>query len=186
MSRASATERGDEPARLFDSLFAAHHEAVFRYCIRRLGLPEAEDAVSDVFAIAWRRLDQVPSGDATRAWLIGVAYKVVGNRYRSRRRRARLSQRIESEHKAQKEDFPTPEADTQLIHVALAKLSTTDQELIRMSSWDGLGRSEIGEILGIRVNAVDQRLHRARTRLKTQFDQLVSGNQASRPEEASI
>lgn len=174
-----------EPANIFDSLFETHHEAVFRYCVRRLGRSEAEDATADVFAIVWRRLDQVPAGDAARSWLIGVAYKVVGNRYRSRRRQARLSERIESEQWTAG-GSPPDDRDTHLVHRALEKLSPTDQELIRLASWDGLSRSEIGEVLGIRVNAVDQRLHRARARLKTHFDRLAAGSQYSRPEEASI
>lgn len=186
MSRASTTEQGAESARLFDSLFTSHHDAVFRYCVRRLGPAEAEDAAADVFAIAWRRLDQIPVGDATRAWLIGVAYKVVGNRFRSRRRRARLSQRIESEHKAQREDPTPPDPETRLVQLALERLSSSDRELIRLSAWDSLSRSEIGEVLGIRVNAVDQRLHRARARLRIHFDHLVEMDQTSRPEEAQI
>lgn len=181
-----AFEQRTEPTRFFDSLFNDHHDAVFRYCVRRLGLAEAEDAAAEVFAVAWRRLDQIPPGDATRAWLIGVAYKVVGNRFRSRRRRDRLSKRIESEHLAGR-DHPAPlDFDISLIWLALDRLSSTDQELIRLSAWDGLSRAEISDVLGIRVNAVDQRLHRARSRLKTHFDQLVGVDQASTPEEAQL
>lgn len=180
------TGYGSELEGVFDSLFESHHDAVFRYCVRRLGPSEAEDAAADVFAIVWRRLDQVPEGDATRAWLIGVAYKVVGNRFRSRRRRARLSERIESEQWARRDETPPPDPNAHLVHLALGKLSPTDQELIRLASWDGLSRAEIGEVLGIRVNAVDQRLHRARARLKTHFDHLAAGSQESRAEEASI
>ncbi len=41
---------------------------------------------------------------------------------------------------------------------ALDGLSRTDQELLRLSSWDGLTRAEIAHVLGIKENAVDQRL----------------------------
>lgn len=181
-----ASEQRAERARLFDSLFTNHHQAVFRYCVRRLGVAEAEDAAADVFAIAWRRIDQVPPGDAQRAWLIGVAYKVVGNRFRSRRRRNRLSQRIESEQRARPERSPHLEPEVHMVRVALDRLSTTDQELIRLSSWDGLTRAEISAVLGVRVNTVDQRLHRARARLRTHFDQLVGANPTSTPEEAQL
>ncbi|MFZ0014103.1 MAG: sigma-70 family RNA polymerase sigma factor [Acidimicrobiia bacterium] len=186
MSNHDAIEQGAEPVRLFDSLFECYHDAVLRYCVRRLGPSEAEDAAADVFAVVWQRLDLVPAGDGTRAWIIGVAYKVVGNRFRSRRRRAQLSRRIKCEQGTRREDSPPPDPQTQTLHLALGRLSQTDQELIRLASWDDLSRSEIGEVLGIRVNAVDQRLHRARTRLKTHFDHLAAASQASRPEEASI
>jgi RNA polymerase sigma-70 factor, ECF subfamily len=170
----------------FDLLFRIHHDAVVRYCVRRLGLTEAEDAAADVFAVAWRRLDEVPRGDEARAWLIGVAYKVVGNKFRSRHRGVRLSQRLEFTYTTSPSPPVMPEMDTELIHLALGELSRTDRELIRLTSWDGFSRVEIAQVLGIRVNAVDQRLHRARTRLKAHFDRLVSANTASRAEEASL
>ena len=186
MSKVRTTDQGIEPANLFDSLFTTHHEAVFKYCVRRLGVSEAEDAAADVFAVAWRRLDEIPLGDGTRAWLIGVAYKVVGNSFRSRRRRTRLSQRIEAEQRVVGNEGVAVDLETQLVLLALENLSATDRELIRLSSWDGLSRSEIGAVLGIRVNAVDQRLHRARARLRNQFDKLVARDEASSPEEAQI
>lgn len=182
----AATDRQRDAAGFFDTLFLAHHETVLRYCVRRLGTSEAEDAAADVFAVIWRRLDEVPDGDGTRAWLIGVAYKVVGNRFRSHRRRARLFQLLESEHKAGQDLPETPELDTYLIRRSLGELSASDQELIGLSSWDDLSRAEIAQVLGIRVNAVDQRLHRARSRLKARFDAQVAANKTSRPEEASL
>lgn len=184
MSEASVTEQGTEPTRSFDSLFTDHHQAVFRYCVRRLGSEEAEDAAADVFAVAWRRFDQIPPGDAARAWLIGAAYKVVGNRFRSRRRKERLTGRIESEQRTQ--SVSAIEHESQMVHLALGKLSAIDQELLRLSSWDGLSRGEIADVLGIRVNAVDQRLHRARARLKIHFEQIAEIHRASAPEEAQL
>jgi DNA-directed RNA polymerase specialized sigma24 family protein len=49
-----------------------------------------------------------------------------------------------------------------------------------LSAWDGLTRTEIAVVLGIHENAVDQRLHRARTRLKSRLDRLSTDS--SRPE----
>jgi len=56
-----------EPERLFDSLFDRHYESVARYCLRRLGPAEGEDAAAEVFAIAWRRIDLIPEADSIRA-----------------------------------------------------------------------------------------------------------------------
>ena len=153
----------------FDSLFNSHHDSVYRYCVRRLGLADAEDAAADVFAVAWRRIEDVPSGDLTRAWLIGVAYKVVGNRCRARRRQTRLWTRllnVRDNRGDYHESREIPDAEIQRVHTALSELSITDQELLRLSAWDGLSRVEIARVLGISENAVDQRFHRARSRLR--------------------
>ena len=184
MSEPNAYEQGAENVKLFDSLFASYHESVLRYCVRRLGPSEAEDAAADVFAVAWRRLEEIPDGESARAWLIGVAYKVVGNRYRSRRRGARLRERLRSE--TMSSTAVESEVPLQSILLALEELSPADRELIRLASWDGLSRSEIAHVLGIRVNAVDQRMHRARGRLKNHYDRLFPMVTPSRPEEAPL
>ena len=78
----------------FNSLFDRHHADVFRYCVRRLNPTDAEDAAAEVFAVAWRRLERIPDSDLAKAWLLATAYRLVGNQYRGRARRGRLSARL--------------------------------------------------------------------------------------------
>jgi hypothetical protein len=61
-----------ERTRRFDALFGEHIGSIASYC-RWRSSSDHEDAVAEVFLIAWRRLDDVPLGDATRAWLYAVA-----------------------------------------------------------------------------------------------------------------
>jgi RNA polymerase sigma-70 factor (ECF subfamily) len=186
VSRGNAVEPVTETEQRFDPLFQAHYDAIYRYCVRRLGPSDAEDAAADVFAVAWRRLDEMPAGEASRAWLFAVAYRVVGNRFRSRRRQSRLSARLEATRpEATMDTESATGGDVHVLLAALDGLSPTDRELLRLSSWDGLTRSEIAVVLGIKENAVDQRLHRARARLKTGFDRLVSQTSGIEPREAS-
>ena len=182
MPKASLRSQTENPELRFDPLFQAHYRAIYRYCVRRLGPSEAEDATADVFAVAWRRLDELPSGEAARAWLFGVAHRVVSNRYRGRRRQRTLSARLEAttpHHEGHEVQESGPDLGVELLLAALDELSATDQELLRLSSWDELSRDEIASILGIKQNAVDQRLYRARSRLKVRFERLA--NDSSRP-----
>ena len=151
--------------------------------MRRLGRPDGEDAAAEVFAVAWRRLDEVPTGDATRAWLLGVAYRVVGNHYRGRRRRARLTARLLAEGQVQ--IASDPGGEIRLVRLALDSLREDDRELLRMASWDGLDRREIAAVMGIKENAVDQRLFRARQRLKDRLDRMSKENPRMDPTGAS-
>jgi RNA polymerase sigma-70 factor (ECF subfamily) len=48
---------------------------------------------------------------------------------------------------------------------AFATLSESDQELLRLIAWDGLGRPEAARVLGIGLTVFSVRLHRARRRL---------------------
>ena len=187
MSRSNAVDDRDDRGLRFDPLFKSHHAAIYRYCARRLGGPDAEDAAADVFAVAWRRLDDMPPDDGERAWLYGVAYRVVANHYRSRDRRSRLTTRLRDlvgGTGGGVEVNATTDGDSDLVLMALDEMSPTDRELLRLSAWDGLNRAEIAYVLGIKENAVDQRLHRARARLKTRFDLLVTQSPRTEPREA--
>jgi RNA polymerase sigma-70 factor (ECF subfamily) len=188
LPKTSQRSQTENPEVRFDLLFQAHYRAIYRYCVRRLGPSEAEDATADVFAVAWRRLDDLPPNEAGRAWLFGVAHRVVGNRYRSRRRQRTLSARLQAttnDYKDQGALEPGPDTGVELLLAALDGLSATDQELLRLSSWDELSRDEIASVLGIKQNAVDQRLHRARSRLRIRFERLVNDTSRPTPEEAS-
>lgn len=58
----------DRDARLTE-LFEAHASRLYAYARRHAGSDEAEDLVADAFAVALRRLDDVPSDDAEAfAW----------------------------------------------------------------------------------------------------------------------
>jgi RNA polymerase sigma-70 factor, ECF subfamily len=167
----------------FDTLFDTHYLMVSRYCLRRLGAADGEDAAAEVFAIAWRRLDQVPAEEATRAWLLAVAYRVVGNQYRSRRRRNRLSARLLTEVSVDRQ--PALDDEARLVQETLDSLKKDDREILRMAAWDGLSRSEMATVIGIKENAVDQRLFRARARFKERFDRLNKSTPQIDPREAS-
>lgn len=68
------TRSEDDRARRFDALFAAHSPDIVAYCgWRAANADDAQDAVSEVFLAAWRRLDELPGGDAARVWLYACA-----------------------------------------------------------------------------------------------------------------
>ena len=182
MPRQGSIELHPEARNRFDTLFDTHYLAVSRYCVRRLGSADGEDAAAEVFAIAWRRLDQVPADETTRAWLLAVAYRVVGNQYRSRRRRNRLSERLLTEVSVGSDPI---ENEARLVQETLDSLGKDDREILRMAAWDGLTRSEIAMVIGIKENAVDQRLFRARARFKQHFDRLNKNTPHMDPREAS-
>ena len=135
-----AVDNTSADQRRFDTLFEANHQDIYRYCVRRIGPFDAEDAAADVFAVAWRRITEMPPDPASRAWLFGVAYRVVGNRYRHRRRQSNLSQRLRlarpTDDTQPTDGVPGDEIDC--LYRALDRLGATDRELLRLASWDGL------------------------------------------------
>jgi len=91
------TAADDERARRFDALFRERSPDVIAYCRwRARSTSDAQDAVAEVFLTAWRRLDDVPAGDAARIWLYATARRVMANQRRSTERRSRLHERLGS------------------------------------------------------------------------------------------
>jgi RNA polymerase sigma-70 factor, ECF subfamily len=167
-----------ERRRRFDALFEAHSSGVVAYCGWRAGArDDAQDAVAEVFLTAWRRLDEVPRGDAARVWLYATARRVIANQRRSTRRRAALAERIALE--ALPAQAPPDPAES-LVHEALRRLGPLDREVLLLSEWEGLSPTQIAFVLGCRTVTARGRLHRARRRFRASFEALAAGEEVER------
>ncbi len=158
--------------RRFRALFDTHRRLVLGYALRRVDEPaDAADVVADTFLIAWRRLGEVPEGEAARGWLLGVARRVLANQRRGERRRSGLSDRLAGELVAQFPHDPPSERD-EVVRRALAQLAEEDRELLLLAGWEGLSPSEIAVATGTLAVTVRSRLHRARRRLRAELTAL--------------
>lgn len=151
----------------FEDLFAAHHRDVLSFCARRCPIWDAWDAASEVFVIAWRRRNEMPPPEEARAWLFGVAHRVLANNRRGDLRRAFLVQRVsQTQPWAPLPDEPLLRNEEELeVRTALTRLRDTDREVIMLTLWEELTPSDIAAVLGITRAAVDQRYSRAKKRL---------------------
>jgi RNA polymerase sigma factor (sigma-70 family) len=151
----------------FEALYVAHRRHVVAYCLRRARRSDAYEAADETLLIAWRRFEEIPPGQE-RAWLYGVARRVLSNQHRGDHRRGRLNRRLAQ---ARPETFPNPESqalrsdEQQALWRAYLRLSPDDQEVLRLAVWEELPHEQIGVALGCDPGAARQRLHRARTRL---------------------
>jgi DNA-directed RNA polymerase specialized sigma24 family protein len=147
----------------FQMLYEENYHRVLGYARRRVERDDAHDVVAETFLVAWRRLEQIPEGDAAQLWLYGAARRVLWNQQRAVRRRNRLSRRLLAEGSAQPDTGP-PGSPLTGVTVAFASLRNEDRELLSLVAWEGLDPGEIAEVLGCSRNAARIRLHRARRR----------------------
>lgn len=181
-----AVERmtGHERSRRFDDLFAAYSADIVAYCGWRAASPsDAQDAVAEVFLTAWRRLEELPEGDAARVWLYATARKVIANQRRSSRRRAALQERLAVEVVSGPPESPPPTREETLVHEALRRLGPHDREVLLLAEWEGLSPTQIGRVVGCLAVTARGRLHRARRRFRAVFEQLA-GEAGERPKGA--
>lgn len=154
-------------------LYEKYQRYVASYCARRTTSDRVDDAVSEVFLVAWRRIADVPEGAAALRWLYGVAYKVLGRQWRTASRGRGLHEKLES---LGVDPVPIPEElivvqeQSEQAFEALGRLRALDREILLLAAWEDLGYSEIAQVLDIRPDAVRQRFHKAKKRLTREFN----------------
>jgi len=137
-----------------------------RYLARRTDVATADDVLSDVLLVCWRRIDEVP--DDAVPWAYGVARRALANADRAGRRQRRVAAKLAV---LQPEGRATTDADPQAVvegadvRQALAALPERDAELLRLWAWEDLAPAQIALVLGISVNATSLRLRRAKDKL---------------------
>jgi RNA polymerase sigma-70 factor (ECF subfamily) len=156
----------------FSALYRANARPLLGFALRRAARPEdAADVVADTMLVAWRRMDEVPDGDAARLWLYGVARRALANNRRGLRRRDRLGERLRRDvRRLIGPDVAVGVTAAQELRRALAALSADDREVLQLTAWEGLGPQEIAEVVGASRVAVRSRLHRARARLREELE----------------
>ncbi|MGH3211870.1 MAG: RNA polymerase sigma factor, partial [Trebonia sp.] len=138
----------------FEAVYAANHVSVLGYALRRTTSPDdAADILAETFLTAWRRLDELPSGDEARLWLYGVARRVLANFYRGERRRSALADRLRAELSYSYVP-PEPTGDTARLAQALRRLPEQDRELLTLAAWEGLDYGQIAVVFACSRNAV--------------------------------
>ena len=173
----------------FERFYERHHANVAAYCARRVGSVDGADATAQVFAVAWRRIDDLPDGDSGMRWLYGVARRVLGHQWRSTSRVRRLSGKVAA---LPVEPQPGPEAIAQssaehcLVREAVMGLRPIDREVLLLSAWEGLTHVEIAEATGLSHAAVDKRVARAKVRLAQRYETLAGDGPQERTAPSGI
>lgn len=151
----------------FEATALVYADQLFRVALRlERDYGRAEDLVQEAYLHAWRSFHRFEPGTNLRAWL----YKIMFNRYYTRRRAERLSLLPFEEEIAGTiaYDPPAPQQVTdEDVMAALDELPRDFQLMIALADIEELSYREIAEALGIPIGTVMSRLHRGRKLLRT-------------------
>jgi RNA polymerase sigma factor (sigma-70 family) len=175
-------------AEAFGELFELHARSVYNFCFRRTAnWAEAEDAMSEVFLVAWKRRAEIAfTSDNERVlpWLLGVAVNVVRNRQRSSRRAAvaltRLDPRdAEADFSDDVDGRLSDEREMRQVLGVFGRLAPQEQDVLALCAWADLSYEDASVALGVPIGTVRSRLSRARLHLR----ELVDGGGHEREDE---
>jgi RNA polymerase sigma-70 factor (ECF subfamily) len=177
----------DQQAYRFRSLYETHYPNVYAFVLRRLvGSPDdASDVTAEIFATAWRRVDQIPAPPEDRLWIYGVARRVLSRHQRSLWRRSRLLRRLEAEASLgvwTEDSSGRTVTERERVQAAIARLKPSDRDVLSLVLWEQLSHSEAAQVLGCSANAVGLRLHKARSRLRKELA-LAQERSVERPQD---
>jgi RNA polymerase sigma factor (sigma-70 family) len=160
----------------FRDLHSATYPDLLRFVQRRLAADEAEDVVSAVFLVAWRRFADIP--DDARPWLFEVARHTMSNHARAAGRRHSLDVRMVLDHRPEQHD----DSATVILRADLGRawrtLPEPDREVLALVAFDGLTAEQAARVLGCGRSTFAMRLARARRRMRRAMEEGHGGTPA--------
>lgn len=167
----TASAAGDTAA--FDEFVRRHRASVFR-CAKALARhdADAEDVLQQTFLQAWRSAGSAAVQEP-RAWLHTIARHALLRlrRVPSRQTADDVSLEVLGADAGFASAMATPErlaAATEeqgLLHRTLAALPAADREVLVLRELEQMSGEQTAQLLGLSVEAMKSRLHRARLRL---------------------
>lgn len=165
--------QGDEQAgRAF---VEQHFEDVYRF-VRGKIVSGAEDITQQVFASCVEQPERFRGEGSPRAYLLGIARRVLWNSFRSQRRYAGAVERGPVVHAVpprSPSSVVRARQEVRVLHAALQTLDLDLQILIELQYWEGLTMNDIAHVLEIPPGTVKSRLARAREALRVAMESVA-------------
>jgi RNA polymerase sigma factor (sigma-70 family) len=156
----------------FERLYRETYPRVLAYARSVASRENADDAVAETYAIAWRRQRNIPQ-NAELGWLIGVTRRVLANARRSRRRSGALHALLDLQPRMDGAD-PAEQIEDGALRSALLALSRLDREAVLLTAWFDLSSADAAHALGITPSAFRMRAARARRRLRAAHHETIT------------
>lgn len=163
--------RGGQTAAL-GILYDRHARLVYGLALQTLSnAQEAEDLTQDIFLNLARSTSYDPGRGSLRTFLGILTRSRAIDRIRSRNTTLSHLKRLRSDHSSQISDqspfdHVSQSEQSQEVKTALAQLSESEQQLLKMAYYEGLSQSEIAERLSIPLGTIKTRTRRSLVKLR--------------------
>ena len=163
----------------FKKIYDEYYSRILQYLTRIVGLNDAEDMAQDVFDKINNGLGGFQGKSKLSTWIFRIATNTAIDRSRSaafKQKKEHIAIEDGAEHQAESTSvsYKSPVTDQLVIRKEMSdcvnefidNMPPDYKTVIVLSELEGLTNKEIAEILGISLDNVKIRLHRARAKLK--------------------
>jgi RNA polymerase sigma-70 factor, ECF subfamily len=165
--------------RSFERIYRRHVGDVYRYALAVLRNPsDAEDVAQTTFLNAYRAFQRGERPQNAQNWLIAIAHNVCRQRFRQSARRPDEVAYDDGILDVIPDEDRGPSAED--IQRALGHLAFNQRAALVMRELEGRSYTEIAEILGLSVSAVETLIFRARRALREQLEGSLTCGEAER------
>jgi RNA polymerase sigma-70 factor (ECF subfamily) len=167
MDLLAAAQHGDRDA--LERLLGEHRKTVFRYGLRYCRSTEdTEDAVQETLWAAARAIGSFRRAAAVTTWLFTIVRNKCHRLLFHKHREEDLADLLPDVPDASRsvEDEAATRQIREILAGALARLEANHREVILLRDVEGLTAPEAAAQLGLTVQALKSRLHRAREQLR--------------------
>jgi RNA polymerase sigma factor (sigma-70 family) len=163
-----AASRQDPEA--FEELFGRYWPALHAFCCSRAGAA-GEDVAAETFRVAFDKRGRYDLGQPDgRAWLYGIAIRLLQHHFRHGRRQAAAIERSGRLLPHPERGGAASDLERRLlgpeVAAAVDGLSDEERDALLLWAWADLQYSEIAQALDVPLGTVRSRLNRARQRVR--------------------
>jgi RNA polymerase sigma-70 factor (ECF subfamily) len=188
----AAARDGDR--RALEKLLERHQSAVYRFGMKMCGEAEdAKDVLQETLFAAARTLPDFRGASSVSTWLYTIARsfclkkrrtsKFAPERIESLEAQSEASSQVPDARRSPEEDAAARQL-RQVLDAAIAELDPMYREVLLLRDVEGLAAAEVAEVLGISVEAVKSRLHRARVAVRERVAPILSHGAPEPPQAA--
>jgi RNA polymerase sigma-70 factor (ECF subfamily) len=173
----AAIRAGDDAA--MGALLTRHAPAIYRFGVKMCRDPEdAKDVLQETLLAAARGVREFRGASSLSTWLYTVARSFCIKKRRTSKFAPRETVSLDDQassvqpHAPEKgpEETASDNELTALLDRAIASLDPANREVLVLRDVEGLTAPEVAEVLGVSVDAVKSRLHRARAEVRARLE----------------
>ena len=175
---------GDDSA--FGTLVEKYQKSVHAFAWRKIGdFHHAEEITQDTFLRAYRNLSTLKNPNQFPRWLYVIANRLCLNWLRKEKRHEKQSLSLEdtpmeevakstyAHYELEQREIEATEQRFEIVEKLLEKLPESERTVVTLHYLGEMTTKEISKFLGVSVEAIRLRLHRARKRLQEEEELLV-------------